>query len=568
LTFLIYHIVICSILASSEDGKCRMANWWKSFNKSGYSQCDKNTDFIRGFFRNNRRKGNKDTIRLLEEAKCCGRSSQWWNKETVTVYEDWWKLFNKKKKWSLPGRLLLAGFLQKLKKKNHGVSNIEEGRCSKPAGHPEHYGHCYNEDIVSCFDKKGLCQCGENYFVTGLYKGNCDNLHCIEMLRCCKMANFKEPNELSMVKTLVMEQTLYNMANLAHYLGFGWCYGCSHRKVGENFIRRGDVWEADTKTRCRGYRNKKRLSLVYADWKPHIYKMTYGKPVLDYLQPETADSGKTVNDHSTPLTTVVEREIRSIRSVTHTKSKSWKKAHELGVKLTYTATAKTPFAESSASAEFSYRFTYENSRSTTDTTNKQDEKLFRKSSSKVLDPYTAVEWEVLVSKLRVTTPYTATVLLKCSTKLRGFLRWGGGYNGRTTNYHYKQRGSRKKINFDYKFGDADTSFWEALHKQSRDNYRPWEWINMKQRWTYAGTVIDKLTKEKNYQFTLRGKFEDVQGYKVEIRWKNPKRRRKMPMRVIDGDYSFNTKNISFVARALSDDPPAPNPAAPLEDILE
>jgi len=382
------------------------------------------------------------------------------------------------------------------------------------------------------------------------------------------MANFKEPNELSMVKTLVMEQTLYNMAKLAHYLGYGWCSGCRSRWVGENFIRRGDVWEADTRARCRGYRSKERLSLAYADWKPHIYKMTYGKPVLDYLQPETADSGKAVNDHSTPITTVVERQIRSIRSVTHTKSKSWKKAHELGVKMTYTANYKTPIVGVSQSLELSYNFRYENSRSTTDTTNKQDEKLFKMSSSKVLDPYTAVEWEVLVSKQRVTTPYTAKVLLKFSTMLRGFLRWGRGYNGPTTNYHYLQRGSHRRIYFDYKFGDADTSFWEALHKQSRYNSRPWEWMNMKQRWTYAGTVIDKLTKEKYYQFTLRGKFEDVQGYQVEFKWKNPKRRRKMPMSVIDGDYSFNTKNISFVARALPDDPPAPNPAAPLEDILE
>lgn len=559
LTFLIYHIVICSILVSSEAGNCRMANWWKSFNKKGYSQCEKKNYFIRGFFRNKRRKGKEDSIKLIEEAKCCGRSSQWWNKETVTVYADWWKLFDKKKTWGYcPSGYFLQGFFRS---KNHRVRNIEEGRCSKPAGHPEHYGHCYNEDIWSCFDKKGLCQCRQNYFVTGIYKGNCDNLYCIEKLRCCKMANFKEPNELSMVKTLVMEQTLYNMAKLAHYLGYVWCSGCRSRKVGENFIRRGDVWEADTRARCRGYRSKDRLSLVYADWKPHIYSMTYGKPVLDYLQPETADSGKAVNDHSTPITTVVERQIRSIRSVTHTKSKSWKKAHELGVKMTYTATAKTPFAEKSASAEFSYRFTYENSRSTTDTTNKQDEKLFKMSSSKVLDPYTAVEWEVLVSKQRVTTPYTAKVLLKFSTMLRGFLHW----------HHYKLGGSHKFPNFlrfNYKFGDADTSFWEALHKQSRYNSRPWDWMNMKQRWTYAGTVIDKLTKEKYYQFTLRGKFEDVQGYKVEFKWKNSKRRRKMPMSVIDGDYSFNTKNISFVARALPDDPPAPNSAAPLEDILE
>jgi len=547
LTFLIYHIVICNCLALSEKSVCRTANWWNSFNSEGYSQCGL-TDYIRGFFRNHRRKGKEDTIKLLEEAKCCGRSSPWWNKETVIVYADWWSLLDEKNKWGecQPG-YFLQGFYRS---KNHRVRNIEEGRCAKPAGHPEHYGHCYNEDISKCFEKRGLCQCRENYFVTGFYKGNCDYLHCIEKLRCCKMANLEVPNELSTYKTLAMEETLYNLAKLAHYLGYGGCSGCRAQKVGENFRRVRDTWVANHE-RCNG-KNDKRLSLDYTDWTPKMHTIIYGKPVIDYLQPETTDAGRIVNDHSTPLTAVFERQIKSIRSVTHTRSKSWKRAYELGLTISYDTMV-------GPSSELTFKFSYENSQTTKDSKNKQDEKLFTKSTSKVIDPFTAVEWKVLVFKQRVTTTYTAKVLLTFSTVLRGFLRGGG-----VSNYHIHWRGSEKELS--YTFGDKNTPFWEALQKQNRYNRRPWDWLDMKDRWTYAGTVIDKLTKKKKYLFTLSGKFEDVQGYRVDIDWKssplNPSRRREIPISVMGGNYSVNTKNISFVARALSIDVAAPNPAAP------
>ena len=66
------------------------------------------------------------------------------------------------------------------------LDNIEEGKCCKPNGFPNRYETCYDESIS--FDKKGLSKCTKSdYYVTGIYKGNCRQLYCIESLKCCKM---------------------------------------------------------------------------------------------------------------------------------------------------------------------------------------------------------------------------------------------------------------------------------------------------------------------------------------------------------------------------------------------
>lgn len=68
------------------------------------------------------------------------------------------------------------------------LHNIEEAKCCKPETFPDRYEHCYNENILSSFDNKGLSKCKKaGYYVAGIYKGGCDKLYCIEMLKCCKM---------------------------------------------------------------------------------------------------------------------------------------------------------------------------------------------------------------------------------------------------------------------------------------------------------------------------------------------------------------------------------------------
>ena len=68
------------------------------------------------------------------------------------------------------------------------LHNIEEARCCKPEGLPDEYADCYKENVWGSFDSKGLSVCKrEGYYMTGIYRSNCDKLHCLEEFMCCRM---------------------------------------------------------------------------------------------------------------------------------------------------------------------------------------------------------------------------------------------------------------------------------------------------------------------------------------------------------------------------------------------
>lgn len=79
-------------------------------------------------------------------------------------------------------------FLQGLyRSKNHNIHNIEEGHCCKPNNLPSSYLRCYEHDISSSFDNKGWSECDSDHYLTGVYRGGCDKLQCIEKIKCCMM---------------------------------------------------------------------------------------------------------------------------------------------------------------------------------------------------------------------------------------------------------------------------------------------------------------------------------------------------------------------------------------------
>ena len=93
-----------SILVLRKPQTCQNANWWKSFNKEGWSTCDSNNKFITGFWRNRRRKFRrfgrvksfgKDGIYRLEEAKCCLSSKTYRGQSSKCQNANWWDTFDK-----------------------------------------------------------------------------------------------------------------------------------------------------------------------------------------------------------------------------------------------------------------------------------------------------------------------------------------------------------------------------------------------------------------------------------------------------------------------------------------
>ncbi|XP_046863448.1 adhesive plaque matrix protein 2-like, partial [Xenia sp. Carnegie-2017] len=184
----------CQVLRKPQT--CQNANWWKSFNKEGWSTCDSNNKFITGFWRNRRRKFRrfgrvkwfgKDGIYRLEEAKCCLSSKTYRGQSSKCQNANWWDTFDKPGTWSVcPNGYFLNGLYRT---KGQRLHNIEEGKCCKPVNHPDRYGHCYNENIIRRFNRKGWTTCRKRgYYVTGFYRDLHGNwLHNIDYLKCCKM---------------------------------------------------------------------------------------------------------------------------------------------------------------------------------------------------------------------------------------------------------------------------------------------------------------------------------------------------------------------------------------------
>nr|AXH38019.1 physalysin [Physella acuta] len=557
-------VALLALVVYRADAACSRSNWWSSFDRQGLSTCKDGNDFITGFYRNDRSSWNDDSLELLEEAECCSRNWPWSNSKTQIVYADWWLAFDRDNTWAhCPAGYFLHGLYRSGNNKGQ-LFNIEEGRCAKPADHPPYHGHCYDHDIGLCFDNKGLCKCNNDYYVAGIYRGTCDKLFCLEKLRCCKTAGGPEGlDELYKVKTRIMDTTMSDMSYLAHYLGYGWCSGCRGAYVGEDFRRHGDTWHADKSGRCEGFMNDRRLSIAYSDWSFAIKDIKFGTPVLQELTPETIDSGPVYNNDPHDSVKTVKRSETSVRSVTHTKTSSWKESHEGGFQINYTP----PSATGGPGGSVHYTFNYETTTSTSDSTNNQQTKTFELTESKTLKPYTAVKWNLMMFKTRRSVTYTATVLVKFSTELQGFLRWGGKANSIDTNYHFQHRFSGARPTFNYRFGDAGTPFYTALKRQSETNSQPWLWNDLRNAYPYAQNLINDLCNENRYVFTVNGRFDDVIGTHTEFRWDAiPNRQKKRSADRGEDVPGVIYQNSTHVAKALPNDVPLVKLEPPKVDI--
>ncbi|XP_005096128.1 aerolysin-like [Aplysia californica] len=527
------------------------------------------SEYVKGLERSSR--GNPDSILLIEEAVCSNAPSPYRRDHTQIFFADWEHSFDRNYNWNTcPDGYFVQGFYWT---GGERLGNIRDGRCMKPASHPYHYGHCYDKDVSVSFNYRGVSECRDDYFVTGLYRGSCDQLYCIEKMRCCNMAPRPDTiNSLSQAKIRVMDNTMSDIATLAHYLGYGWCASCRAPYVGEDFRRQGDTWQADTTEPCSGALSHHRLSMNYGHWKFSIKNMTFGTPVLQSLQPETVDTGVVNNELPYDVTRVITRSADVIRSVTHTATSEWRRSHELGLTFGYSSVGFSSSAE--------YRFTYGTSTTTSDSTGRTQAGSFTVKESLTVPAYSAANFTIIISQTRRTVSYTATILIHFSTELGGFMRWGRGPDGRLTNCHYQHKGSERRPTVHYRFGNARVPFYEALKEESDSLQRPWLWADMKQRYTYGQNVINRLTREGRYEFTLTGKFDDVAGNDVQIQWGEPypmlgRHKRsahahatgsarvsdKAPHKVVIHDAEVEVKKV--VATEKPGDPPSEFPPPPV-----
>ncbi|XP_059165144.1 uncharacterized protein LOC131947824 [Physella acuta] len=551
-------LLLLSAAVRAESG-CQYTGWTLSFDKEGESRCSGYNHVIRGFYRSNP-SGGHDEITLLEKAMCCSPSGFWSLFDTQIFYADWYPVLDGQYTWATcPNGFFLNGMFRSAGNPA-GLHDIEYARCSKPSNHPYYTGECYDQDIKICFDHQNLCQCKDEYYVTGIYKSDCDQLHCLEKLKCCRMADGRDVLDgEAKVKTLVMDLSMADIANLANMLGYGWCDSCRATcwigvRYSEDCRRQGDKWVADTAGPCDGYKSDQRLAMDYKDWSFGMMDIKYGEPIIEELIPQSIDTGTFINNDASEATKTITRAETIVRTVTHTTTSSWKDSSELDMTFGY-----NPPPIGGMTSSVAYKFNYETSSTTLDETKNQQSQTFTVSTSKTLKPYSAVKWDLILSKTRSTATYTATIITKFSTELQGFLRWGGGASEPDTNYHYKYRGSEDRPTFNYRFGNSSMPFYTALKRECNTNSLPWLWNDMATAYPGARDLIGYLSDEKRYVFILTGKFEDVVGTQVQVRWDE------IPLPPTGTEQEV-AKTGTFVARAGPKDKPATSVPAPKVDI--
>ncbi|KAH9502866.1 hypothetical protein Btru_074670 [Bulinus truncatus] len=555
--FIVQAILTAGIVATVSSNTCSYTSWMYSFDSVGQSKCQESNYYIRGFERNTVFNWKDDPISLLEGVECCSPDTLWANVEMSVVYADWTKALDYNYAWAFCPN---GYYLQGLYRSDTGwprykgyLFNLENARCVKPTTHPFYYGSCYEEDTGACSDRKGRCLCKEGYSMTGLYRGKDDDLYNLDKMRCCSMADKPQVvDKAEELKEHIMDTTLWKMAHLADMLGYNYCYGNRGLKVGEDFEKNGNSWEASKKLfwpqkYCKGAKCDQRLNLVFGDWSIAVKDIKYGEIVIDDLKPETVDTGTIHNEEATPVTQTFQISKTVQETITHTTTSSWSNSNEMSFSLNF----EIPKV---GGASFSYTTKFEYSSSTSNENSKQTSRTFSINTKKTVQPFSSAKYNVIVSKTRTTIPYTAVMIAKFSTEFRGFMKYGGGYGTPNTNYHYQYAGNADKPTVNYKFGSSAVPFYTALKKESDFKAKPWLWNEVLKYYPTARQIIDSLTNETQYEFTLSGTLEKVAGSKIDVTWETLKvTRRDTP----DGNtMKVHISDKTVLAVSGHKDPPA------------
>ena len=87
---LIFNFILNLTLAN-----CKVANWWGSFDKKGWSTCAGDNYFITGLYRYVKGTAGNDGISRLESADCCTASKMYSDSAGECKTAKWAKTFDK-----------------------------------------------------------------------------------------------------------------------------------------------------------------------------------------------------------------------------------------------------------------------------------------------------------------------------------------------------------------------------------------------------------------------------------------------------------------------------------------
>ena len=207
-------------------------------------------------------------------------------------------------------------------------------------------------------------------------------------------------------------------------------------------------------------------------------------------------------------------EMRVASTLKNVQRTSWDSKFGIEVGVEYEPPSATGGVGFAAKTNFNYEWGGDEE----DTTVNEDWHILTVTDKKQLPPKTFAEWHAFKKPEKVTLPYTATIVPTFTVKLEGYMKWGGGYHGATTNFHQDHRGSGDRRNVEHSFGTAEIPLYEDLKNKIEQNMLPWQWHAMKQNYPYANYFIDQLTNKDLYAFTMAGQFEETTENEIKSYW--------------------------------------------------
>ena len=321
----------------------------------------------------------------------------------------------------------------------------------------------------------------------------------------CFFLEIPQLENLDGLKQRVMDSTLFYTGQLANMMGFAWSGGCWSKYAGEDFRRRGDTWESKYRSNwCLGNGPKKdvRLKITYENFAYTMKDVTFGESVKQSIpvsqeqqllnSPDRSYSKVASNRKNNPgYSSEVGIEMRVASTLKNVQRTSWDSKFGIEVGVEYEPPSATGGVGFAAKTNFNYEWGGDEE----DTTVNEDWHILTVTDKKQLPPKTFAEWHAFKKPEKVTLPYTATIVSTFTVKLEGYMKWGGGYHGATTNFHQDHRGSGDRRNVEHSFGTAEIPFYEDLKNQIEQNMLPWQWHAMKQNYPYANYFIDQLTNK-------------------------------------------------------------------------
>ena len=330
------------------------------------------------------------------------------------------------------------------------------------------------------------------------------------------------------LKQRVMDSTMFYIGQLASFMGYAWTGGCFATYAGEDFRRKGDTWESTFRSNwCIGNGPKKdvRLKITYEHFAFTMKDVTFGESVkqtipVDQEQqllnvPDRSYSKIAENNKNNPGGgSEVKVEMRVANTLKNVQRTSWDSKFGIEAGFEYEPPSTTGGVGISTKTSLSYEWGGDQE----ETTVEDDWHILKVTEKKELPPHTFAEWHAFRKPSKVTIPYTATIVPTFSVKLEGYMKWGGGYHGESTNFHQQHRGSGDRASVTYTFGSDKKPFYEDLKDQIEQNMYPWQWLAMKQHYPNAKYFIDQLINKDMYAFTMAGQFEESTENEIKSYW--------------------------------------------------